>query len=158
MAQQTTQVIGAHAVEIRQGEHALGEFRGRELTATCEDAHHLVVEQAVGKTVERGRLHPVLLAIQLHERNTLQQFPRNGLGQHGARLGLLLAHDEVHLGREVASTRATHALQETRNGKGGVDLKCPLKPADVDAELQRRSGDGGLGLLLVAHELLTVSR
>ena len=33
-------------------------------------------------------------------------------------------------------------------------MKCPLKPADVDAELQRRSGDGGLGLLLVAHELL----
>ena len=154
MAQKDAQVVGGDPVEVGQGEHPSGEFGGGELAAAGEGRHHLVVEQAVGEPVEPGRLDPLVLAVQLHERDALQQLPRYGLREHRARLGLLLAHHEVHLGREVAPTGAAHALQERRDGEGGVDLEGALEPADVDAQLERRGRHGRERHFLVAHQLL----
>ena len=154
MAQQAAQVIGADAMEIGEGEHASGKFGGRQFTAAGKCAHDLMVEQAVGQAVQCRRLYPVLLSVELHERDALYEFPGDGFRQHGARLGLLLAHDEVHLGRQVAPTGATHALQKARHGEGGVNLEGALEPTDIDAELERGGGDRCLLLFVVAHELL----
>ena len=63
VTQQAAQVIGAHAMEIGESQDACGELGGRELSATCERAHDLVVQQAVGKALECRRFDPVLLAI-----------------------------------------------------------------------------------------------
>ena len=55
-----------------------------------------------------------------------------------------------------SSSRMTksHSLQKARDRKGRIDLKCPLEPPDVDAELQRCRCHRRLGLFLVAHGLL----
>ena len=141
-------------MEIAEREHALGKFGRRELSGAGEGRHSLVIEQAVGESIELGRLDPLFLAIELYERDTLQELPRNGLGHHRARLGFFLAHDKPHLGRKVATACAPHALQKGTDGKRRVNLEGALQAADIDTELQRRGGDGCLRLLLVAHELL----
>ena len=147
-------VIGRDAMEIAEREHALGKFGRRELAGAGEGRHGLVIEQTVGESIELGRLDPLFLAIELYERDALQELPRNGLGHHRARLGFFLAHDKPHLGRKVAASCAPHALQKGADGKRRVDLERALQAADIDTELQRRGGDGCLRLLLVAHELL----
>ena len=141
-------------MEIAEREHALGKFGRRELSGAGEGRHSLVIEQAVGESIELGRLDPLFLAIELYERDTLQELPRNGFGHHRARLGFFLAHDKPHLGRKVATACAPHALQKGADGKRRVNLEGALQAADIDTELQRRGGDGCLRLLLVAHELL----
>ena len=141
-------------MEIAEREHALGKFGRRELAGAGEGRHSLVIEQTVGESIELGRLDPLFLAIELYERDTLQELPGNGFGHHRARLGFFLAHDKPHLGRKVAASRAPHALQKGADGKRRVNLEGALQAADIDTELQRRGGDGCLRLLLVAHELL----
>ena len=141
-------------MEIAEREHALGKFGRRELAGAGEGRHSLVIEQAVGETIELGWLDPLFLAIELYERDTLQELPGNGFGHHRARLGLFLAHDKPHLGRKIATACAPHALQKGADGKRRVNLEGALQAADIDTELQRRGGDGCLRLLLVAHELL----
>ena len=141
-------------MEIAEREHALGKFGRRELAGAGEGRHSLVIEQAVGESIELGWLDPFFLAIELYERDTLQELPRNGLGHHRARLGFFLAHDKPHLGRKIAASRAPHALQKGADGKRCIDLERALQAADIDTELQRRGGDGCLRLLLVAHEPL----
>ena len=153
VAQQHAIVIGRDAMEITEREHALGKFGRRELSGTGKRRHGLVVEQAVGESIELGRLDPFFLAIELYERDALQELPRNGLGHHRARLGLFLAHDKPHLGRKIAASRAAHSLQKGADGKWRINLKRTLQAADIDTELQRRGGDGRLCLFLVAHEL-----
>lgn len=140
-------------MEIAECEHALGKLCRRELSGAGKCRHSLVVEQAVGESIELGRLDPLFLAIELYERDALQELPRNGLGHHRARLGLFLAHDKPHLGRKIAASRAAHSLQKGADGKWRIDLKRTLQAADIDTELQRRGGDGRLCLFLVAHEL-----
>ena len=140
-------------MEIAEREHALGKFGRRELAGAGEGRHSLVIEQAVGESIELGRLDPLFLAIELYECYALQELPRNGLGHHRARLGLFLAHDKPHLGRKIAASRAPHALQKGADGKRRVDLEGTFQAADIDTELQRRGGDGRLCLFLVAHEL-----
>ena len=141
-------------MEIAEREHALGKFGRRELAGAGEGRHSLVIEQAVGESIELGWLDPLFLAIELYERDTLQELPGNGFGHHRARLGLFLARDKPHLGRKVATACAPHALQKGADGKRRIDLKCTLQAADIDTELQRRGGDGCLRLLLIAHEFL----
>ena len=141
-------------MEIAEREHALGKFGRRELAGAGEGRHSLVIEQAVGESIELGRLDPLFFAIELYERDTLQEFPRNGLGHHRARLGFFLAHDKPHLGWKVATACAPHALQKGADGKRRIDLKRTLQAADIDTELQRRGGDGRLCLFFIAHELL----
>ena len=85
-------------MEIAKREHTLGKLCRRELSGAGKRRHSLVVEQAVGESIELGRLDPLFLAIELYERDALQELPRNGLGHHRARLGLFLAHDKPHLG------------------------------------------------------------
>ena len=153
MMQQAAQVVGAHAVEVREREHALRELGGHELAARGKRRHHLMIEQAVGQAVKLWGLHPTLFAVELYERDALQELPRDGLGQHRARLGLLLAHDEVHLGRQVAAAGAAHALQKRADGERRIDLEGALKAADVDAQLERGGGDGRECELVVAHGL-----
>ena len=140
-------------MEIAEREHALGKFGRRELAGAGEGRHSLVIEQAVGETIELGWLDPLFLAIELYERDTLQELPGNGFGHHRARLGLFLAHDKPHLGRKIATACAPHALQKGADGKRRVNLEGALQAADIDTELQRRGGDGRLCLFLVAHEL-----
>ena len=152
VTQQYAIVIGRDAMEIAECEHALGKLCRRELAGAGKRRHSLVVEQAVGESIELGRLDPLFLAIELYERDALQELPRNGLGHHRARLGLFLAHDKPHLGRKVAASRAAHSLQKGTDGKWRIDLKRTLQTADIDTELQRRGGDGRLCLLLIAHE------
>lgn len=147
-------VIGRDAMEIAECEHALGKLCRRELAGAGKRRHSLVVEQAVGESIELGRLDPLFLAIELYERDALQELPRNGLGHHRARLGLFLAHDKPHIGWKVATACASHALQKGADGKRRVNLEGALQAADIDTELQCRGGDGCLRLLLVAHELL----
>ena len=142
-------------MEIAEREHVLGKFGRREFAGAGERRHSLVVEQAVGESIELGRLDPLFLAIELYERDALQELPRNGLGHHRARLGLFLAHDKPHLGRKVAASRAAHTLQKGADGKRRIDLKRTFQTADIDAKLKRRGGDGRLCLFLVAHELLS---
>ena len=153
VAQQHAIVIGRDAMEITECEHALGKFGRRELSGTGEGRHGLVVEQTVGESIELGRLDPFFLAIELYERDALQELPRNGLGHHRARLGFFLAHDKPHLGWKIAASRAPHALQKGTDGKRRVNLEGALQTADIDAKLQRGGGDGCLCLFLVAHKL-----
>ena len=105
-------------MEIAEREHALGKLCRRELSGAGKRRHGLVIEQTVGESIELGRLDPLFLAIELYERNALQELPRNGLGHHRARLGLFLAHDKPHLGRKIASSRAAHSLQKRADGNG----------------------------------------
>ena len=63
VVQKHAQVVCGDAVEVAQCEHALCELRGGELPTGRERGHDLVVEQAVGQAVQRGRLNPFLLAI-----------------------------------------------------------------------------------------------
>ena len=153
VTQQYAIVIGRDAMEIAECEHALGKLCRREFAGAGKRRHSLVVEQAVGESIELGRLDPLFLAIELYKRNALQELPRNGLGHHRARLGLFLAHDEPHLGWKIAASRAAHTLQKGADGKRRVDLEGTLQTADIDAELKRRGGDGRLCLFLVAHKL-----
>ena len=103
VAQQHAIVIGRDAMEITEREHALGKFGRCELAGAGKRRHGLVIEQAVGEPIELGRLNPFFLAIELYKRDALQELPRNGLGHHRARLGLLFAHDKPHLGRKIAA-------------------------------------------------------
>ena len=96
-----------------------------------------MIEKAVGQAVQTGRLHKALLNIQLHEGNALDQIPGNAVGQHGARLRVILTHDEPHLRGIAPASRAAHALQKAGDSEGRVDMKCPLQPPDIDAQLQR---------------------
>ena len=141
-------------MEIAEREHSLGKFGRRELAGAGERRHGLVVEQAVGESIELGRLDPLFFAIKLYECDALQELPGNGLGHHRARLGFLLAHDKPHLGRKIAASRTPHALQKGADGKRCVDLKRTFQATDINAELQRGGSDSGLRLLLVAHKLL----
>ena len=154
VAQELAEVVGAHAVEVGEREHAARELRGGEFPLGGENRERLVAEQAVRKAIEARRLHPTLLAVELDEGYALQQLPGHGLRQQRARLGLVLAHDEPHLGRALAPPRAPHALQEARDRERGVDLERPLEPADVDAQLERGRCHDGEVRRLVAHPLL----
>ena len=140
-------------MEIAEREHALGKFRRRELSGAGEGRHGLVIEQTVGESIELRRLDPLFLAIELYERDALEEFPRYRFRHHRARLGLFLAHDKPHLGRKIAAPRAAHSLQKGADGKRRIDLKRTLQTADIDAEFQRRGGNGRLCLFLVAHKL-----
>jgi hypothetical protein len=77
-----------------------------------ELGHGLVVEQAEGQAVQTGGLHPTVLEVELDQRDPLDQLPRDRLRQHRARLGLVLAHDEPHLGRLASPPRPAESLQE----------------------------------------------
>ena len=154
VAKQRPVVVLADVGEGRQREDAASQLGGRELPLGGERRHGLVVEQAVAQAARVGRLDPAVLDVELDERDALEKLPGDGLGHHGARLGRVLAHDEPHLGGRPAPPRATHALQEARDGEGGVELEGTLQLADVDAQLERGGGAGGEGDLLVAHEVL----
>ena len=154
VAQQHAVVVCRDAVEVTEREHALGKFGRRELAGAGKRRHGLVIEQAVGESIELRRLDPLFFAIKLYECDALQELPGNRLGHHRTRLGFFLAHDKPHLGRKVAAARAPHALQKGADGKWRVDLERSLQATDINAELKRGGGDGCLRLLLVAHELL----
>ena len=96
-----------------------------------------MAEQAVGEAIEARGLHPVLFSVKLYERYPLEELPGDGLGQERTGLGLVLPHDEPHLGRTLPAPRATHALQEARDGERCVNLERPLQPANVHSQLQR---------------------
>ena len=110
MSQQQLEVVLRDAVEVAQRQHARGQRRRRHLPAGSQRTHRLMIQQAVWQPVELGRLHPALLQIHLYERDALKQLPRDGRRQHRARLGLLLAHHEPHLRRQVAPPRPAHPL------------------------------------------------
>ena len=113
-------------MEVAECEHALGKFGRRELAGAGERRHSLVIEQAVGESIELGRLDPLFLAIELHERDALQELPRNRLGHHRTWLGIFLAHDKPHLGRKIATARAAHTLQKGADGKRCINLEGTL--------------------------------
>ena len=71
VAQQRAVIVGRDAMEIAEREHALGKFGRRELAGAGKRRHGLVVEQAVGESIELGWLDPLFLAIKLYERDTL---------------------------------------------------------------------------------------
>ena len=154
VAQQYAIVIGRDAVEIAEREHALSKLGRCELAGAGERRHGLVIEQAVGESIELRWLDPLFFAIELYECDTLQEFPRYRFGHHRARLGFFLAHDKPHLGWKVATSRAAHSLQKGADGKRRIDLEGALQTADINTEFQRRGGDGCLRLLLIAHEFL----
>ena len=112
VAEKNAEVVGRHAMEVGEREHAARELGRGELALPGERGERLVAEQAVGQAVQVGWLDPALLSIELDERDALQQLPRDSLRQERAGLRLLLAHDEPHLGRRPAPARASHALQE----------------------------------------------
>ena len=113
-----------------------------------------MIEQAEGKPVQPGRLHPAFLQIELDQGDALQQLPGNGGGQHGPDLRLVLPDDKPHFRRKLPPSGAAHALQKGGHRPGGVDLKGPFQTADVDAQLQRGGGHGGHILGIVLHDLL----
>ena len=63
VSQQHPVVVGAHAVERRQREHAPRELGGREFAGRGERGHGLVVQQAVGEAVQARGLHPAVLQV-----------------------------------------------------------------------------------------------
>ena len=71
VAQQYAIVIGRDTVEIAEREHTLSKLGRCELAGTGERRHSLVIEQAVGESIEFGRLDPLFLAIELNERDAL---------------------------------------------------------------------------------------
>ena len=114
-------------MEIAECEHALGKLCRREFAGAGKRRHSLVIEQTVGESIELGRLDPLFLAIELYECDALEELPGNGLGHHRARLGFFLAHDEPHLGRKIAASRAAHTLQKGADGKRRIDLERALQ-------------------------------
>ena len=92
-----------------------------------------MIKQTVGQSAFVRRLDPAILQIELHNSNALEQLPRDRLREQSARLRVILPHDEPHFGRCSPATRTPHALEEGRNGGGGIDLESAFKPTDVNA-------------------------
>ena len=136
VTQQHAIVVEAHAVDRGERKHALSQRSRRELARRSKGAHGLMVQEAEGQPVEPRRFDPVFFPVKLDQRNGLEEFPGNGLGQERARLRFILPDDEPHLGRHAPPARAPHALQERRDRPGCIDLERPFQPSDVDAELQ----------------------
>ena len=147
-------VVGRHAVEWAQREHARRELGRAHLPARGQRGHGLVVEQAEGQTVQTWWLDPAFLQVELDQGDALQELPGDGLAQGRTRLGRLLPHHKPHLGRRAAPARAAHALQEARHRERRINLEGPLEAADIDAQLECRGCDRGKRGLLVLHEVL----
>ena len=147
-------VLLGDSVEIVQPQHPVGQRPGGQLAAGGQGGHGLMVQKAERQPVQPGRLHPPLLQIQLHQGNALQKLPGNGGGQHGPHLRLVLPDDEPHFRRKLPPAGAPHALQERGHRPGRVNLKRPLQPADINAQLQRRGGHRGHVLGIVLHDAL----
>ena len=147
-------VVGRDVVEARQIEHLVGQPGGTHLAARGKRRHGLVIEQAERHASRARRLDPALLQIDLHKGDALHELPGNALGHEGARLGLHLTHDKPPLARPLAPAGATHALQEAAHRERRVYLEGPLKPADVDAELEGGGGHGREHAVVVAHGVL----
>ncbi|MPN16852.1 hypothetical protein SDC9_164199 [bioreactor metagenome] len=113
-----------------------------------------MVQKAERQPVELGRFHPAFLDVKLDKRDALDKLPRDGGGQHRPLFRLFLAHHEPHFRRQIAPAGAAQPLQERGHHERRVDLEGPFQSADVDAELQRGGGDGGLALLFVFHNRL----
>ena len=141
-------------MEGREREHARGQLWGRELALGGQNGQGLVAEQAVGQAVQVCGLHPVLLAVELHEGNALHELPGKGLRGEGSWLGLLFSHDEPHLRRGLAPAGAAHALEEAGDGEGGVDLEGALQAPNVNAQLEGCGGHDAEIRGVVPHELL----
>ena len=154
VSQQSTIVICRHTMEGREGEHAARKVCGGEFTRRGKRRHGLMVEKAVGQAVQPWGLNPALLHVELHERDTLHELPRYGLGQKRPGLGLVFAHHEPHLAWLAASAGAPHALQERAHRERGINLEGPLQATDVNAELERRGSDRCEVCVLVTHELI----
>ena len=117
-------------------------------------AHGLVIEEAVGQTVQARRLHKALFNVELHQSDALDQIPGDAVGQHGPGLLVILPHHKPHLRGIAPTSGAAHALQEAGDGEGRVDLKGPLQAADVNAQLQRGRGADAHEGVVVLHLLL----
>ena len=143
MAEQNSVIVKAHPVEVGQRKHALGKLRRSKLSAACQRRHGLVVQQAVGQTVQARGLDPFFLHVNLHKSDALKKLPGNGVGHERAGLRLVLSHHKPHFRWQIASAGSSHTLKERRNGKGRIHLKGAFKPADVDAELQGCRSDRG---------------
>ena len=154
VAQQQPEVILGDAMKAAQGQNPGSQLRWRHLSAGCQGAHGLVIEQAVGKAVHARRLHEALLRVELHQRNALEQIPGDAFRQHGSGLLMILTHDEPHLGGIAPTAGAAHALQKAGHREGRVNLEGPLQPTDIDAQLQRGRGTDGHQALVVLHLLL----
>ena len=154
MPEQHPVVLLRDPVEVMQPQHPVGQRPGGQLAAGGQGGHGLMIQEAKGKPVQPGRLHPPLLQIQLHQGNALQKLPGNGGGQHGPHLRLVLPDDKPHFRRKLPPAGAPHTLQERRYRPWRVNLKRPLQPADVNAQLQRRGGHRGHVLGIVLHDAL----
>ena len=155
VAQEHPIVVGRDVVEARQVEHLVGELSGTHLAARGKRGHGLVIEQAEGHAPRARRLDPAFLQVHLHKGDALHKLPGDALGHEGARLRLLLAHDEPHLARPLAAAGAAHALQKTAHRERRVYLEGPFEPADVDAELKGGGCHGGEHAVVIAHGVLS---
>ena len=97
-------------MKVPEGKDASRELGRRHLAPAGKGCHGLVVEQAVGQAVESRWLDPAILEVELYECDALQELPRDGRAQGGARLGAVLAHDEPHLRGRASPSRTPHAL------------------------------------------------
>ena len=141
-------------VKAGEREHPRSQFRRRHLAAGGERAHGLVIKQAVGQPFRARRFDKPFLDIQLHQRDALYQIPRDHVGQHGARFGMFLAHDEPHFRRVAASAGSAHALQKAGHRKRRVDLERAFQPADVDSQFQGRRRADRKQRVVVLHFFL----
>ena len=112
-----------------------------------------MVKQAVGQAVRPRRLYEAFLQIELHQGDPLDQIPGKRGGHHVTGLGMLLPHHEPHFGRIAAPARAAQPLQETGDRIRRVQMECPLKPADIDAQLQRGGGADAHEGFVILHLL-----
>ena len=154
MAQKDLVVLRRDPVEAGQRQDSGRQLSRRHLAAGRQCTHGLVVEKAVGQPVHPGRLHEPLLDIELHQRDPLDQVPRDQVRQHGPCLRVLLPHHEPHLRGLAPAPGPTQSLQKSRHGKRRIDVEGPLQPPDIDAQLQRRRGAHAHQRVVVLHLLL----
>ena len=101
-----------------------------------------------------GRFHKTLLYVQLNQSDSLNQVPRNIVGQHSTRFGMFLTHNEVHFRWVSTATCATETLKKSRNGKRCVDMKRTFQATNVDTEFQSGCGAYRHQRFIVFHILL----
>ena len=131
--EQGAEVVLRNIAEGRQRQDTRSQLGRQHLATRRQRGHRLMIEQTVGQSAFVRRLDPAILQIELHHSNALEQLPRDRLREQSARLRVILPHDEPHFGRCSPATRTPHALEEGRNGGGGIDLESAFKPTDVNA-------------------------
>ena len=149
-----TEVIPGDILKGSQRKDSGRKLRRRHLSARCQGAHGLVVEQAERKPASARGFDPSLFQIELDQRDPLQECPRDLVREQIPCFRVFFPHDKPHLTGLAPSSGAAHPLEKCRDRERSIDLESTLQLADVDAKLQGGSGAGSQCRIVIAHLIL----